>query len=284
VATGSAYFQLEPAMRQPMPIPLLNRCSRNGFTLVELLVVIAIIGILSALLLPALSQAKSRAQTIVCLNNLKQLELCSHLYATDYNDFLPPNPVGGYVSAPSSTNGLSTVSNICSWCPGIAPLDGSVADTAAAGNLFTYNQTAAIYRCPADHSTVNGHPELLRTRSFCMNISLNCNDARTTYRKFSEIVNPPPGNLFVFIDTQEDDIWDATFGIFPPDSDWSDYWLDLAADRHNQGANLAFADGHVEHWKWKARKIFFGAWWPAYSDADLADLHRLEQCVKSGVE
>jgi prepilin-type processing-associated H-X9-DG protein len=58
----------------------------------------------------------------------------------------------------------------------------------------------------------------------------------------------------------------------------------VAADRHNQGANLAFADGHVEHWKWKARKIFSGAWWPAYSDADLADLHRLEQCVKPGVE
>jgi prepilin-type processing-associated H-X9-DG protein len=116
-----------------------------------------------------------------------------------------------------------------------------------------------------------------------MDISLNCNDARTTYRKFSEIVNPRPESLFVFIDTQEEEIWDGTFGIFAPDSDWSDYWLDLAADRHNQGANLSFADGHVEHWKWKARKIFSGAWWPAYSDADAADLHRLEQCVKPEV-
>jgi hypothetical protein len=131
---------------------------------------------------------------------------------------------------------------------------------------------------------VNGPPELLRTRSFCMNISLNCNDARTTYRKFSEIVNPPPGNLFVFIDTQEDDIWDATFGIFPPDSDWSDYWLDLAADRHNQGATLLLPMVMSNTGNGKRGKIFFGAWWPAYSDADLADLHRLEQCVKSGVE
>lgn len=258
--------------------------STGGFTLVELLVVIAVIAILAAFLLPAMSQAKQRAYTLACLNNLKQLELCCHLYSVDYNDFLPPNQVGGFVAAPSSTNGLNTVTNSRSWCPGIAPLDGSTASTVAAGNIFIYNKTPAIYRCPADRSTVNGHPELPRTRSFCMDISLNCDDARSTYRKFTEITWPPPVNLFVFIDTQEDDIWDATFGVFSADSYWADYWIDLPADRHNRGANLSFADGHVEHWRWKARKIFAGVWWPALSDDDLADLHRLQQHVKPGVD
>src|SRR5271166_1462565 len=91
--------------------------SAGGFTLIELLVVIAIIAILAALLLPVLSKGKSRAQSIVCLNNLKQLELCCHLYATDFNDFWPPNQVGGFVASPGSTNGLSAVVNNRSWCP-----------------------------------------------------------------------------------------------------------------------------------------------------------------------
>ena len=261
-----------------------TRIFLRAFTLIELLVVIAIIAILAAMLLPALSKAKDRTRTIVCLNNLKQLELCCHLYATDNGDFLPPNRVGGFVSEPSSTNGLIQIANANSWCPGIAPQDVSLDSTVRAGNLYSYNHSPPIYHCPSDQSTVNGYPNQLRTRSFCMDISLNCDDAGSTYHKFTEILTPSPAGLFVFIDTQEFDIWDATFGIFSPDSEWAGYWLDLAADRHNRGANLSFADGHVEHWRWLAPKIFQGVWWPAASDADLADLHRLEQCVKPGVD
>ena len=261
-----------------------NKKPAAAFTLVELLVVIAIIAILAAILLPVLSRAKARAQTLACLNNLKQLELCCHLYATDFNDFWPPNQVGGYVGAPSSTNGVSVVTNSLSWCPGIAPQDSSVDNTVKAGNIYTYNKTPAIYHCPADLSTVDGQPGVPRTRSFCMDISLNCDQAASTYRKFTDIIQPVPGNLFVLIDTQEEDIWDATFGIFSPDSFWADYWLDLAADRHSRGANISFADGHVEHWHWKAPKIFYGPWWPASSEGDLDDLHRLQQCVKPGVD
>lgn len=255
----------------------------TGFTLLELLVVIAIIGILASLLLPALSRAKMTAQSIQCLNNVKQLETCCHLYSADNEDFLVLNQAGGFVSAPSTTNSPTTVTNVSSWCPGIAPMDTTTANVKI-GLLYPYNNSPAIYRCPADRSTVIGHPDLLRTRSYCMSLGLNCPDVPHSFQKYTQIKQPSPSQEFVFVDTQELDIWDATFGIFSTGSYYSDYWLDVPADRHNRGGNLSFADGHVEHWRWKAPKINQGAFWPPYNDDDKADLRRLQQCVQPDLD
>jgi len=255
----------------------------DGFTLVELLVVMAIILLLAALLLPALSAAKSHAWSAGCLSNLKQQQIAWHVYAGDNRESLVPNDSFSSVSQQGSTNLPFSSESGATWCPGIAPLDTTTSNICQ-GLLYPYNQSAGIYRCPADLSSVSNNPGLSRTRSYCMNISLCCDDGVGSFRTASEIYNPSPAQLFVLIDTHPLDIWDSTFGIFSANSVYSNYWLDLPADWHGRGANLSFADGHAEHWTWRAPKVFVTRWESTYSAADLVDLQRLQACAKLGLD
>jgi prepilin-type N-terminal cleavage/methylation domain-containing protein/prepilin-type processing-associated H-X9-DG protein len=268
-----------------------GRAPRDGFTLIELLVVIAIIGILAALLLPVLSKAKSQALNAACLSNLRQLEVCWYLYTDDNRDLLVPNNSVVSISSPGAG---SAISQGVSWCLDTDARTELVPSNIVNGFLFQYNRSLGIYHCPADKSTLET-PDgrklgQLRWRSYNMSQSVNgypeflydyfpywSYNAWPLWKMLTTITLPT--QRFVFIDEHEDTVLDAEFGNPPRGSRSDGHWWDMPANRHNQGANLSFADGRVEHWKWKVPKVFQG-WVLPVSPDEMPDYTRIQDAMK----
>jgi prepilin-type N-terminal cleavage/methylation domain-containing protein/prepilin-type processing-associated H-X9-DG protein len=122
----------------------ISRQYSGGFTLIELLVVIAIIGILAALLFPALARVRERGRQVVCLNNLHQIGLACKMYRNDHDGFFPPRGVSG-----SATE--------YSWV-GQAGVSGQGYDTIGANmrhlnkylGTYGFSDIVQIARCPSD--------------------------------------------------------------------------------------------------------------------------------------
>jgi prepilin-type N-terminal cleavage/methylation domain-containing protein len=119
----------------------------RGFTLIELLVVIAIIAILAAMLLPVLASAKDRALRIACANNYKQVGLGIHMYATDFQDYMPGSNWGnnypGWLYTP--TGGQP---------PNMAATPYNANPTLAyeTGHIWPYVKNMRVYWCPKDQT------------------------------------------------------------------------------------------------------------------------------------
>jgi len=235
-----------------------------GFTLIELLVVLAIIALLASLLLPTLARGKSKAQSTSCLHNLKQLQLAWLNYIHENDDRFPPN-----ISRKIGFDQINVVvDGRVPWVLGNPKLDTNAANIEA-GAIFKHVASANVFRCPADKSAVVEQPSIRRTRSYSLKSGLNMdalsdtaldtvNDSDVNLRKLSQLMNPGPSLTWVFLDEHPISIDDGIFGFQvpkPPSPGHMWIWGAYPGDRHDNGANISFADGHVEYHHWQARRV-----------------------------
>ena len=261
--------------------------NRAAFTLIELLVVIAIIAILAALLLPVLSAAKAKAQSISCLNNLKQLQLCWTMYADDNTDRMAHN-------WPMSAEGWIT-----GWMAG-SPQAFDQTDITA-GTLYPYNKSLDIYRCPAARqlpAEIRSAPGAQSKGAIVRNYSMSgrmggadtsdaqqYNVADTSsilgpnypqFKRVGDISQPPVSQAIVFVDESINTIDDGFFAV-----QLTSIWQNSPTARHSQGGQFSFADGHAERWHWRVlnQDQSWNASVASPSGNTTPDLVRLQQAV-----
>jgi prepilin-type N-terminal cleavage/methylation domain-containing protein len=229
--------------------PRFERSQASGFTLIELLVVIAIIAILAALLLPALTKARMRAEAIKCMGNNRQLGLAAIMYASDFEDRLVPNGSGG-----------NWVTNaFMNWGNAPINIDADALVNPGTSLLAPYIKSAAVFKCPGDKNMAqNG--ERVRSVALSANYGGNaanqvkssttdvCKDEKRHFnaKKVDDLKNPGPESIFTFIDEHGNTLDDGVFHLDPGQKQGEIYWRNMPANYHGGAYSVAFADSHAE--------------------------------------
>lgn len=223
------------------------RRKRRGFTIMEIMVVTAIIAVLAALLLPALQGGRVRAKTTQCLNNMRQLGLAIHMYADDWNGYLP---------CPSDAFGASAC-----WYYAVNPYLARA--QVGSGTPPPEMRLAAIKQDPIWHDfdtlkrtnwrTIKMNKKLVGTSTDDINGSIST--YVPSYRTIKSV--PHPSLTPMLFDGRVE-----TAAELAVHRRWFDGWEPYVTFRHGRrGANICFVDGRMEFWTQGTLNMPFGDGW-----------------------
>ena len=200
---------------------------RRGFTLIELLVVIAIIAILAAILFPVFARAREKARQASCLSNSKQIGLCVLMYVQDYDELLPFYWYGESVG----------------YWPTV---------------LMPYVKNWDIFTCPSD-PTFKGGTGWTGSGGYGYNYYYlgGWSTADNSFGPFSLAKIQQPAETVMTAEIN----WKVNRGCAypPPPLLAESYWANMS-DRHNDGQNVGFVDGHSKWMKLSALKAAPELW------------------------
>ncbi len=245
------------------PTLQLSRPRPAAFTLIELLVVIAIIAILAGMLLPALAQAKVKANTIKCVNNQKQITLGLKLYTTDNDDWITTSWHFGGGGLPNRTWGTMIQPFLASrkimWCPAGPDRPGGNRDWDASGSFMNIGLNWEI-----SHDNFNGvgganygtQPRTYREQTIVKPVSTvyttDLGNVAIPSLSPTASVQTPYGSPSVISGKAS-----AWLLVYPTQSATSHPYSQLVLNagdpdyagpiyRHSKKANVSFVDGHVD--------------------------------------
>ncbi len=205
---------------------------RRGFTLIELLVVIAIIAILAAILFPVFARAREKARQASCSSNLKQIALAALMYVQDYDERTP---------------WMRLTNPPADMCP-YAPNNGSPCYTCWSEHITPYAKNDQLFNCPSS----NRYRAPNTRGSICMSYGWSCH---IDNMKLGAIYKPAETLMTIDADCHwvNGDCTSHARGEIHGKNE-----LYRTAPLHNEGSNIAFADGHV---KWMGATAIMPAMW-----------------------
>jgi len=196
---------------------------KRGFTLIELLVVIAIIAILAAILFPVFARAREKARQASCASNVKQIMLGHLMYAQDYDE---------------------------RWCPARLrdPTRGSDYRMNYVYGIMPYVKNTQIFICPSDPDPSDWYAAY---NNYLSSYGWNC-WASGTYGGRSLAEMKRPAQIIMLLDAENACVKARPSGCTcgcpapQPIARWNDHFSRSDVQRHNEGVNCGFADGHVK--------------------------------------